>query len=614
MRFVYVIMAAVLLFPACSGKKGPSLSHEDLNAGTDQGGPGEVHVGDTMTDARPDCGKCPWNRTCSPEGKCVPYPCESSKDCPAGDLVCNQEAGECVQCVGPEDCPAELFCGADHRCHETYPCQSDKDCKDYDLVCDKEAGKCVECLTALECLEAEYCEQGFCLAAACAIGASKCVGNALHACPEGRAWVIAQTCTEQQYCEEGECMDLACNPEEGWCDGNIYKLCSEDGKSVQLEEDCEASGKKCSSLGCGECKAQCQQKECGNDGCGGSCGACGGDENCVAGNCAAKCGDGECTVTDEESCESCPTDCGECPGACTPACDADREECLQATTGDWVCAARPVVIPAGEFWMGCSFCDGPPIVEEATCNFEELPYHLVYLDEYSVGRTEVTQSQYSACASAGACEPAGTEDPLCVWGKPDMGDYPINCVGMDQARDYCDWLGGGLCTEAQWEKTARGGCEENGGPTVCKSQNRIYPWGNEPAPNCSLVAMDGCDSKLKPACSLSPAGDSPYGVCDLLGNVWEHIADTYGSDFYCKGQFADISKPGEHCPECSEWPGAPDAWQNPSFKGPSEFWNLRGGSYKGLLHITLYRRARHKAIIFPPVYPPFYGFRCCISE
>ena len=611
MRVSCLVTTAVLLFPACSNSNGPSLTYEEVNRQADQVVRGEMPARhDGPADTRPDCGKCAWDQTCSPDGECVPYECESSKDCPAGDLVCDQDAGECVQCIGPEDCPDELFCGADHRCHEIHFCESDKECKDYDLVCDKVAGTCVECLTAVECTDGEYCEQGFCLASACEVGASKCVGNTVHGCPEGKSWTIAQACTDKEYCEEGECNDLACEPGAGWCQGDIYALCAADGKSVKLEEDCAATGKHCTSLGCGDCAPQCVGKECGDDGCGGNCGACSQDENCVAGECVAKCGDATCSAAEGESCESCPTDCGECPGACDPACDVDREECLEAVTGEWVCAAKPVTIPAGEFWMGCNFCEDSEIMEDVWCFGDELPYHLVNLDEYAVGRTEVTLGQYSACVSAGACKPAGKQEPLCVWEKPEMGNHPINCVTVAQAWLYCEWLGGGLCTEAQWEKAARGGCEMNGGPSDCKSQSRIYPWGSEPTPNCSLAAMDGCDSKLKPVCSLSPAGDSPYGLCDLLGNVWEYIADTYGSDFYCAGQNADTSgQPWADCPECGMWPGAPDAWHNPFLDGPSEYWSVRGGSYNGLYQHTVFRRARHKIENHP-----IYGFRCCISE
>ncbi len=620
MRVSCLVTTAVLLFPACSNSNGPSLTYEEVNRQADQVVRGEIPARhDGPADTRPDCGKCAWDRTCSPDGECVPYGCESSKDCPAGDLVCDQDTGECVQCIGPEDCPDELFCGADHRCHETHFCESDKECKDYDLVCDKDAGKCVECLTVVECTDGEYCEQGFCLAAACEVGASKCVGNTVHGCPEGKSWTVAQACTDKEYCEEGECKDLACEPGAGWCQGDIYALCAADGKSVKLEEDCAATGKHCTSLGCGDCAPQCVGKECGDDGCGGNCGACSQDENCVAGECVAKCGDATCSAAEGESCESCPTDCGECPGACDPACDADREECLEAVTGEWVCAAKPVTIPAGEFWMGCNNCEGSEVMEES-CKKQEHPYHLVYLDEYAIGRTEVTANQLLSCLSLGGCPSSKAEENECygvqyaawTWKEEGLGDHPANCVAKSQAKEYCAWLGQTLCTEAQWEKGARGGCEENGGASKCKNQSRKYPWGNE-QPACSLTVFWSCEGATKSACSASPAGDSPYGLCDMAGNLYEWVLDSYAADFYCSGDDA-CTEPTENCsscPQCGTWPGAPEPWSNPFFELGGALPIARGGSFThwGDDSVSVSRRAPTSAVRSVNA-----GFRCCYAK
>ena len=64
------------------------------------------------------------------------------------------------------------------------------------------------------------------------------------------------------------------------------------------------------------CGPHCEGKECGTDGCGGSCGGCGAQESCIHGHCLPACGDGTCQAH-EGPC-SCPEDCPQVAGACDP--------------------------------------------------------------------------------------------------------------------------------------------------------------------------------------------------------------------------------------------------------------------------------------------------------
>ena len=95
---------------------------------------------------------------------------------------------------------------------------------------------------------------------------------------------------------------------------------------------------------------------------------------------------------------------------------------------------------------------------------------------------------------------------------------PAGCVNFQQAKDYCEFAGRRLPSEAEWEKAARG------------SEGAVFPWGDD-APDCTLANMAGCSDGLSPAGSLE-AGASPYGALDMAGNVVEMVADWYDASYY----------------------------------------------------------------------------------
>jgi formylglycine-generating enzyme required for sulfatase activity len=143
-------------------------------------------------------------------------------------------------------------------------------------------------------------------------------------------------------------------------------------------------------------------------------------------------------------------------------------------------------------------------------------------------RTEVTVGAYRTCASCSAAatwvdwpgiSAADRElySPFCNGAREDRLDHPVNCVDWDQAAAYCASRGARLPTEWEWQLAAQG------------IDGRQFPWGNA-APDAQL-----CWGRWAPrlgTCPVGsyPAGDSPYGLADMAGDVWEWTSSPWEAD------------------------------------------------------------------------------------
>ncbi|TNF38674.1 MAG: hypothetical protein EP329_00005 [Deltaproteobacteria bacterium] len=210
-----------------------------------------------------------------------------------------------------------------------------------------------------------------------------------------------------------------------------------------------------------------------------------------------------------------------------PAGAAYAERCVSV-------AGDEVAVPAGTFWMGCHAGNGD------VCETDEVPQHEVALAAYAVDLNEVSAADYEAwCEPAtgtppAGCTPSGREGtdldatyPPAAGGGTKLA-HPVNYVSYDQATTYCADHGRRLCTEAEWERAARGGCETLTG--TCQTAMRTYPWGNTDPVGCAEANWLGCAvaTSASPVGSY-PGGMSPYGAMDMAGNVWEWVEDWYVS-------------------------------------------------------------------------------------
>jgi len=173
-----------------------------------------------------------------------------------------------------------------------------------------------------------------------------------------------------------------------------------------------------------------------------------------------------------------------------------------------VAGLKWVLIPGGLFTMGSSGISG-----------DEKPPHRVRISRFYMARTEVTVAQYRACVNAGRCTNPSAAASICNWGKSGRDEYPVNCVDWNQAKDFAEWVGGRLPSEAEWEYASRSG-----------GLDRKYPWGNNSA-SCQYSVMDGCGGfGTRPVCSKT-SGNTRQGLCDMAGNVSEWTQDWYHESY-----------------------------------------------------------------------------------
>ena len=211
---------------------------------------------------------------------------------------------------------------------------------------------------------------------------------------------------------------------------------------------------------------------------------------------------------------------------------ARDDEGATATSPVWMfTTADMIYVPAGEFQMGCDVCN-----PDETCSPDEQPLHTVYLDEYTINRTEVTNAEYHCDCTPPLQENSRTRPDYFL--NPLYADYPVLYVGIESAEDYCrQKYDGELPTEAQWEKAARGA---SGTPK--------FPWGNA-APDCSLVnfSPEGDSACVGDTSQVGsyPLGASLYGVLDMSGNVMEWVRDVYSSTYYSNSPYENPEGPGE---------------------------------------------------------------------
>lgn len=171
-----------------------------------------------------------------------------------------------------------------------------------------------------------------------------------------------------------------------------------------------------------------------------------------------------------------------------------------------------IAIPAGSFQLG-----SPP--SDPLANNNEKTLEQINLPFFQISKYPITNAEYALFI-----ENSNHQPPTYWQGKTPplhLSNHPIVHVSLIDALSYCGWLGQqmgiefAVPTEMEWEKAARG-----------VTDIRRYVWGNIWKPKVCNTSELGI-GRTTEVSQFEEVNVSPFGVVDLLGNVWEWTKSDY---------------------------------------------------------------------------------------
>jgi iron(II)-dependent oxidoreductase len=179
---------------------------------------------------------------------------------------------------------------------------------------------------------------------------------------------------------------------------------------------------------------------------------------------------------------------------------------------------------------------------DVTTTDDFMPYpdvsgKMVSVDTFLIDKYPVTNAQYYEFVINTGYIPGDTTNYLRHWRsgiyRQGQDNFPVVYVSYEDVMAYTKWAQKRLPSEAEWQLAAQG------------TDKRLWPWGNEfHGTNCNNAF-----ERPTPVDAFSK-GQSPYGVMDLVGNVWQLTGDMYFNGSY---YFAVIRGGSYYRPDSSWW-------------------------------------------------------------
>ena len=215
-----------------------------------------------------------------------------------------------------------------------------------------------------------------------------------------------------------------------------------------------------------------------------------------------------------------------------------------------------VQIPEGDFLFQVkgieieSFADdkddiGIDIGVDVQYPWEDLPRryheHTVHMKSYWIDTYPVTNAAFKSFLDATHYHPQDDLNFLRDWQNGNYpegwGEKPVTWVSLEDARAYATWAGKRLPHEWEWQYAAQG------------TDRRLYPWGNTWDASAVPLPDKGRTMRGPDGVSAHPSGASPFGVMDLVGNVWQ-----WTDEFLDEHTRAAIVRGGSYYqPQGSKW-------------------------------------------------------------
>jgi len=187
-------------------------------------------------------------------------------------------------------------------------------------------------------------------------------------------------------------------------------------------------------------------------------------------------------------------------------------------------------IPAGTFIFNASNPD-QFIPYPKNSEGDTLKMQAFFMDEFPV-----TNAAYAAFLQHSKYKPTDETNFLKHWSageyQDSLANFPVVYISPEDAAAYCKFYQKRLPTEAEWQYAAQG------------SDGRAWPWGND-FDSTLCNAAQGFSTPV----DQFPGGASPFGIKDMIGNVWQITNDTYDNGSY----YYTIMKGGSFYKPTSSW-------------------------------------------------------------